>query len=434
MSNSADTFTVLAANFKEVYGDLHNLIPDTAKLMKLIPFKPKAKIGNEYVEAVKLTHEHGVTYSVSDNNSGALVTLTTPIPLTLADAKVTSAAMLLRAQIGYDAFARAEGGDKVAFKDASELVVEDLLESITKRLEISLLYGASSTGIGQIPQSGITSASAGVATVVLDASQWATGIWVGSEGALVDIYHGTTILNSNVHLVVTTVDPDNYTLTLTETDATTNTDVAACKTYTDSNADAFIVFAGTLSAAGVIQEMWGIDKVVTYASTSLWNISSTACALWHGNTYSAGSANLTMGKLQSAIQKAVQKGLDGDVTVIVNPATWATLNTDLAALRRFVEDSTEGELGVESIKYLYSGGKMDVVAYNLCKEGEAFILPKKGVFRIGAADIGFKLPGGDNGFLHVPDRMGYEFRLFSSQAFFTPFVAKLVKITYIVNS
>ena len=100
----------------------------------------------------------------------------------------------------------------------------------------------------------------------------------------------------------------------------------------------------------------------------------------------------------------------------------------------FVEDSTEGELGVESIKYLYSGGKMDVVAYNLCKEGEAFILPKKGVFRIGAADIGFKLPGGDNGFLHVPDRMGYEFRLFSSQAFFTPFVAKLVKITYIVNS
>jgi len=45
MSNSADTFTVLAANFKEVYGDLHNLIPDTAKLMKMIPFKPKAKIG-----------------------------------------------------------------------------------------------------------------------------------------------------------------------------------------------------------------------------------------------------------------------------------------------------------------------------------------------------------------------------------------------------
>jgi len=90
MANSADTFTVLAGNFKEVYGDLHNLIPDTAKLMKLIPFKPKAKIGNEYVEAVKLTHEHGVTYSSSDNNAGALVTLSTPIPLTLLDAKVTS--------------------------------------------------------------------------------------------------------------------------------------------------------------------------------------------------------------------------------------------------------------------------------------------------------------------------------------------------------
>ncbi len=423
MANSADTFTVLAGNFKEVYGDLHNLIPDTAKMMKMIPYKPKAKIGNEFVEAVKLTHEHGVTYSASDNNAGALVTLSTPIPLTLLDAKVTSSVLLLRAQIGYDAFARAEGGDKVAFKDASELVVEDLLESITKRLEICLLYGASPTGIGGIPQGG-TQGSSTVSTIILDASQWATGIWVGSENANVDVYHGSTKINSNAVLVVTTVDPDTYTITLTGN----STDVAAIDTYCDSNADAFLVFTGSFGA-----EMSGLDAVCLN-NTTLWNIDASDYTLWKANTYTAGSANLTMGKLQSAIQKAVQKGLDGDVNVIVNPATWATLNTDLAALRRFVEDSTEGQLGVESIKYLYAGGKMDVVAYNLCKEGECFIMPKKGVNRIGAADIGFKLPGGDNGFLHVPDRMGYEFRLFSSQAFFTPFVAKLVKIYNIVNS
>lgn len=423
MANSADTFTVLAGNFKEVYGDLHNLIPDTAKLMKLIPFKTKAKIGNEYVEAVKLTHEHGVTYSTTDNNAGALVTLSAPIPLTLLDAKVTSAAMLLRAQIGYDAFARAEGGDKVAFKDASELVVEDLLESITKRLEISTLYGSSPTGIGGIPQAG-TSDSSGTLTVILTAAQWATGIWVGSENAQVDVYHTATKINTNAALVVSTVNPATYTLVLTGN----STDTAAINTYVTSNADAFIVFTGSFG-----NEMLGIDYVMTNTTATLWNISASSYALWTANTYSSGSAALTMGKLQSAIQSAVQKGLDGDVTVLINPATWANLNTDLAALRRFVEDSTEGELGVESIKYLYSGGKMDVVAYNLVKQGEAFILPKKGVNRIGAADIGFKLPGGDNGFLHVPDRMGYEFRLFSSQAFFTPFVAKLVKITGIVN-
>lgn len=423
MANSADTFSVLQGNFKEVYGDLHNLIPDTAKMMKMIPYKPKAKIGNEFVEAVKLTHEHGVTYSQSDNNAGALVTLSTPIPLTLLDAKVMSSVLLLRAQIGYDAFARAEGGDKVAFRDASELVVEDLLESITKRLEISLLYGSSPTGIGGIPLGGVTDVTT-TATIVLSAAQWATGIWVGSENANVDSYHGSTKINTNAVFVVSSVNPDTYTLVLTGN----STDVAALGTYTDSNADAFLVFTGSFG-----NEMSGLDAVCLNTG-NLWNINAGSYALWTANTYSAGSANLTMGKLQSAIQKAVQKGLDGDVNVIVNPATWATLNTDLAALRRFVEDSTEGELGVESIKYLYAGGKMDVVAYNLCKEGECFIMPKKGVNRIGAADIGFKLPGGDNGFLHVPDRMGYEFRLFSSQAFFTPFVAKLVKITSIVNS
>ena len=422
MANSADTFTVLAGNFKEVYGDLHNVIPDTAKLMKMIPYKPKAKIGNEYVEAVKLTHEHGVTYSQSDNNAGALVTLTTPVPLTLLDAKVTSSAMLLRAQIGYDAFARAEGGDKVAFKDASELVVEDLLESITKRLEISLLYGSSPTGVGGIPQNGFTNVTTAF-TIVLLPAQWATGVWVGSENAHIDVYHGSTKMDPTADMIITAIDVDNYTIsgTMNATDAGTLT------TYVGSNADAFIVFSGSYG-----NEMIGLDAAVLSAST-LWNIANTY-ALWKANVYSSAAANLTMGKLQSAIQKAVQKGLDGDVNVIVNPATWATLNTDIAALRRFVEDSTEGELGVESIKYLYSGGKMDIVSYNLVKEGECFILPKKGVNRIGAADIGFKLPGGDNGFLHVPDRMGYEFRLFSSQAFFTPFVAKLVKVTGIVNS
>lgn len=422
MANSADTFTVLAGNFKEVYGDLHNLIPDTAKLMKMIPYKSKAKIGNEYVEAVKLTHEHGVTYSQSDNNAGALVTLTTPVPLTLLDAKVTSSAMLLRAQIGYDAFARAEGGDKVAFKDASELVVEDLLESITKRLEISLLYGSSPTGVAGIPLNGVTSSSTNF-VIVLDASQWATGIWVGSENAHIDVYHGSTKMDPTADMIITAIDVDTRTITGTMS----ATDSAALDTYSASNSDLFIVFSGSFG-----NEMVGIDAAMLSAST-LWNIANTY-ALWKANTYSAGSANLTMGKLQSAIQKAVQKGLDGDVNVVVNPATWATLNTDIAALRRFVEDSTEGELGVESIKYLYSGGKMDIVAYNLVKEGECFILPKKGVNRIGAADVGFKLPGGDNGFLHVPDRMGYEFRLFESQAFFTPFVAKLVKVTAIVNS
>lgn len=229
MANSADTFTVLAGNFKEVYGDLHNLIPDTAKLMKMIPYKPKAKIGNEYVEAVKLTHEHGVTYSQTDNNAGALVTLTTPVPLTLLDAKVQSSAMLLRAQIGYDAFARAEGGDKVAFKDASELVVEDLLESITKRLEISLLYGSSPTGVAGIPLNGVTSSSVNF-SIVLDASQWATGIWVGSENAHIDVYHGSTKMDPTADMIITAIDVDTRTITGTMS----SSDSAALDTYSAS--------------------------------------------------------------------------------------------------------------------------------------------------------------------------------------------------------
>jgi hypothetical protein len=247
----------LPGNFKEVYGDLHNLIPDTAKLMKLIPFKPKAKIGNEYVEAVKLTHEHGITYS-SDNNAGALVTLSTPIPLTLLDAKVTSRPCCSAPR----SVTTRSLAPKVATKLLSKMLPNWLSRTCSNQSrsasKFRLLYGSSATGIGGVPQAGTTAPGNGALTVVLSAAQWATGIWVGSENALVDFYHGATKLNSTAAMRVVTVNPDTYTITFLETDATTDTSAAAINTYVTSNADAYIVFTGSYG-----NEMVGIDAAVS---------------------------------------------------------------------------------------------------------------------------------------------------------------------------
>src|SRR6185295_7167211 len=112
---------------------------------------------------------------------------------------------------------------------------------------------------------------------------------------------GTTIRGE---CVVTSVDLDNLTVTVNLLPAgTTGTDVIWHK-----------------GAYG--NEFAGVHKILTNTGT-LFNISATSYSLWKGNTYSAASAALSLAKIERAIAQAVNKGLDTDVTVFVNPRTWA---------------------------------------------------------------------------------------------------------------
>jgi hypothetical protein len=58
----------LTGLFYEVYGDdVINLIPESAKIVKAVPFAPAEKQeGNKYHQPVILSYEHGVTYAAPD--------------------------------------------------------------------------------------------------------------------------------------------------------------------------------------------------------------------------------------------------------------------------------------------------------------------------------------------------------------------------------
>ena len=87
------------------------------------------------------------------------------------------------------------------------------------------------------------------------------------------------------------------------------------------------------------------------------------------------------------------------------------------------------------IEYFSQNGKISVVAHNLVKEGEAFILPTRRWTRVGATDITFKNPmGGGEFFKETADKAGFELRSYVNQAIFTDSPARSVKITNIVNS
>lgn len=404
--------------FKEVYADrIENLIPESAKLINDVKFVEAQKIGDSYHQPVILSGEQGVTYA--GPTAGAF-TLNTSIAMTMKDASVQGYQMLLRSQISYDAASRAVKEGAKSFKNGTGLLVMNMSESLNKRLEVSMWYGQ--TGFAQVNASANVDSTHTVMTV--QTGHFASGIFSGLEGAKFDAYDSTTKKNTNAVLVIDSVDLDNKTITVSGN----STDIAALDTFLAS---------GTCqlhfeTAYG--NEMPGVDKIITNTGT-LFGISAATYGLWKGNTHSAGSGALTLVKVLSAVSKAVQRGLDENVKLYVNPTTWANLNSDEAALRRYNSGDREAMRAHESIVYHSQNGLIEVVPHNIIKEGEAFIMSPNRWKRVGSTDVTFNNPGkGGEFFRELTDAAGFELRAYLDQAIFTECPARSVKITNIVNS
>lgn len=415
----------LTGLFKEAYGpDVNNLIPESAKITKMVPFVQRDKeTGNLYHQPVIVSNEHGVTYATVDAGAFAL---NTAISMQMKDAQISGAQILLRSSLSYDAASRASNNVK-AFMKATELMVQNMMESMVNRLEIAALYGGS--GLAVCASSVNTDATHTV--VQITTASWATGIWLGKETCKINFYDLTSLISTGADsvFVIDSVDVANRKLTVSGTAtgiSALDTDLAGAGASVTK-----IFFNGAKS-----NEMSGLDTIITNTGL-LFNVNAGTYNLWKGNSYGAGSAALTMGKILSGASLAVQRGLNEKATVFLNPDTWTNVASDLAALRKFDGSyrREKGENGVESISFYHQNGELELVGWNLVKEGEAFIIPMKRVKRLGSTDMTFKTPGReDEIFLHLADNAGYELRLYTDQAIFLETPARATKITGIVNS
>jgi hypothetical protein len=182
-------------------------------------------------------------------------------------------------------------------------------------------------------------------------------------------------------------------------------------------------------------EFAGLHLIMTNTGT-LFNISAATYTLWKGNTYSAGSAALSFTKVNSAIARAVEKGLDSDVVVLVNPRTWSDLLSDQAALRRYDGSYKEDEIeqGAKSIKFYGQNGMIEVCPSIYVKQGYSYILPMDDLIRVGSSDITFKRPGqGEEFFRDLETAAGYELRAYCDQAIFSAAPGRMVLIKDVVN-
>lgn len=401
-----NTFTSLNALFKQVYADkVQNLVPDGVKLYKMIKFEQKSKLGNSYNQPVILGLEHGVTFAASDDDA---FSLNAAVAGTIKNAVVRGNPVVLSSVLGYKAASSAVGGGEKAFTDATKFLVANMVRSITKKMEIVMLYGGS--GIGIV-------GSVNSTTLTITTASFASGIWAGAENMPLEITasDGTTVRSGACY--VSSVDLTARTITL-----------SALPTSTAANDIIWMTSART-------NEMLGIHKILTNTGT-LFDISAATYSLWRGNSYAAGGA-LSLAKIERAIALAVAKGLDSDVTVLVSPATWADLLVEQTALRKFDSSYSPDDMksGSKSITFYGQNGMVSIEPTIYCKEGFAYVLDMSTFSRVGSCEVTFERPGGEGRFFQdLEGTAGYQLRAFSDQALFCDAPGRSVIITGIVNT
>jgi len=408
-----------AALFKDVFGDIHQVVPPSSTTLKSIPFAgDMERVGNQFVEDAVLTHEQGVVYgAIGDVNP---LTIATAVPADHQQAKVDAAAIIMNARVSYQHLQRSNG-DRKAFGRILSPRVMNLKQSIEKKVDANTLYGRSPSGLGTLS---VVSGSGTTRTWTISTATWSTGWWRGSKGVNLDIYDttGVTKRNTNAVVTVTSVVPGSYQVLVTG-NASDLTAIVA----TD------IIFP--TGAQG--NESFGLDYATTLSSGTLWNINVATYDLWKGNSFPCGSARLSFGKIMDGLSLAVGKGLDGDVELHCAIPTWSTLLTDQAALRRYdasykPDKATNGTRSLEF--YGPNGGIVKIVPNTMVKEGEAFAFPTEYAKRIGSTDITNLQPGQEEMFIELQSLGGYELRNYYEGAFYCPRPGYLVKWTDIVNT
>lgn len=433
---SIDTSANLSGFFKERYADnLIDLIPETAILTKLVKFDSAKKVGNLYHQPVVLQNEQGVTYSLGVGvNDG--FSLNQPVPMAMQDAQIQGSAVLLRSQIGYGAI-EASQSDQASFGRTLDMVMKNMYESMTARIEIGLLYGG--TGLGVITSGVATSGT--VETVTITGPTWSTGIWGSIQGATVQVYYGTgadkgagTLVSSGADSIFTvgaltlpTSPTSGGTVALTGT----STGCTALNTAIGAQSNINIYFNGANAVEAV-----GISSILNNTGTQ-FNIPSNTYNLWQSNVLSI-TGSLSMKQLQYAVGIATSRGLNEPVKVFVSPNTWTNLLTNETALRRYDGSFSTKELenGSESICFYSQNGVVEVVSHIYCKDGDCFIVPTKRLKRIGSTDVTNTMPGTspDEIFINRPDNAAYELRLYSNQALLLETPARAVYVSGFVNT
>lgn len=425
----ADTLSTLNGLYKTIYSSegIQDLVPESSKLQKLIPFKDGMdKLGSQYVVPVILALENGVTFGGTD---GTMFDLNSAVPMQMGSAQVISNSHILRSGIPYAVASRSTTSE-AAFVNGPGLIMENMIKSMSRIIEIEMLYGAAVNGLGLVAS--VTGLTSTTVSLTFGQAEWAAGIWSGSKGLLLDIVNSSNsaVVNTTGALSVSAVNVSTRTITVTAAAA----DVTAITTLYGASGSGFVTWAGSEG-----KQFIGLDNIFSNVSGTLFNINAAQYELWQGNVFPVGG-NLTFDSIGSGLAQAQSRGLDGDVELFVSPKTWKYLNDSAPVAQRVFDksyDSNEAKLGSKTLSYYTQSGVVNIHSHVYCKQGSGYAFNADEIIRVGSAPVGFNLPGGLNNdeiFLHSSNSAGFEVRAYCDEAILPLKPAACTLFTGITNS
>ena len=387
----------LTGFFYEIYDKIVDPIPTMSKFMAKVPYKGGAlEIGNKLHVNVIVSDEAGFTYAARD--AGAF-SVNPGVSFQTQDAQVDAFQLLLQGSVDYESAARASSSRK-AFLELVGKKLQVMVASTKRRYETELLYGQSTTVLGLVETNSTP-------TIVITAAEYAPMMWQGKVGQSVDIWAtDRTTLRGTFVIASTNLAARSITFT-SSTAGVAPTDILTWHGSYSAN------LATPLTCAGAF--------AIARNTGTLFNINAANYDVWAGNEWNVSSKKLTFAIIMNGLAVLSNRGLDGDATLWVSPLTWATLNTDQAALRRYGAEVTKMANGAKAITFHYMTGAVQIIGHGMIKQGYALLTEDSKWKRIGAQDFSFKTPGLEEGkdiFWHDPSKAGFSYRYYGAQALF----------------
>lgn len=394
--------------FKDVYASkLKDLFPQKLKIAKRLKFMGGDMMpGGEFKEPVILSQEQGFT--IAGPRSGAFA-LNPPISASSDFATLEPSQLMLRSAISKEVMERTKSS-KNSFVRAVSAVTKSMTKTSWKIAEMLELYGRASTGIGTVSAVSTTE-------LTITEKEWAAGLWIGAENRMLKFYTAGGVYVGLGQ--VNKIDIENRKVHL--------------KSVVPGLASGAVI---RLHHEELTSEYRGMQSIFENTG-NLFGLDAAQYSQWRGTIKSNGNKELSFNKIMNYLAAAVNKGLEEDCDVWMNPYTYANISNEQAALKKqgARTDSNTMDNGAENIVFYYQGGLVRFHPYNSIKEGMAFIAPSIDTHfkKIGTCDVKFEDFGGGTYLKAMENNAGYELRNYWNHAVFCDDMYKLLLITDIVN-
>lgn len=426
LANTIDTGNGIA---KRVEGDIVDLMPAKhLKFSKAIKYDSKRKVGAEFVEPVWLTKEAGFTYG---GTSGVKRTLNNPVAATSKMASYTPPSLHFRTEIVHEILSMTAEKGAQAFERLIDAVMRNAKRAFDEREEQSLIYGGS-----YLAKLDAAATDGGTTiTMPLDAWLYAPGPFLGIGNCELDAYKADgTPLNTRAPLVATSFNIKTRALVCTGNADDINDIVTAA-------ADVYVYYRGQYGLDGT--GVYGVASLTSSSGNYLGIATGTYTDFWNATqfTYVASTTSLTWSGLNEALIEAAQRGLTGDVRVMVPLHAWQDLASSLDSLRVLDKsyNAKRSEMGqdIESLSYhVITGGKATIECSLFVKNAHVIMFadpddPMVDIARIGSSAPTFKIPsfGGEEIMVQQSGTNAVELGMFAQRGLYAPCPRNFVKMS-----